>query len=103
MGCGAACVRCNPGSNAVEIFSRREVSTVGVTGACAKAALLAGFIYTGHGAVEAVVVKHGHVAGVEVDVPEAGLRGNLLRLLWGDFDLDAEVRVERVWWRWWWR
>jgi hypothetical protein len=65
--------------------------------------LLAGFICTGHGAVEAVVVKHGHVAGVKVDVPEVGLCGNLLRLLWGDFDLNAEVRVEQVWWRWWWR
>ena len=103
VGGTADCALCYPGNNAVEIFSWREVSTVGVAGAGAEVAMSAGFICTGHGAAEAVAMEHGHVAGVKVDVPEVSLYGNLLRLLWGDFGLNAGVQVEQMWWRWWWR
>ena len=112
VGGTAVCVRCYPSRNMVEILSGGQIPSVGPVRAArgqissvasAESAKSAGKVCAGHGAVKTVVVEHGDVLSIEVDVPTPGLCGDLLCLQWGDFSFVAEVHVKQVWWCWWWR
>ena len=87
VGDTAVCVLCYPSSNMEEIPSGGHIPSVGLVRAArgqissvasAESAKSAGKVCAGHGAVKTVVVEHGDVLSIEVDVPKPGLCGGLL-------------------------